>query len=206
MVEDREVTRLLWQRWLNRQPDLLVLDAFADGESALQALPQRAPDVLMVDWHLGEGRMDGIELIRQVKQCLPRVRCLICTAYDSDGLPACAVRAGACGFLYKSDPLMGLPAAIRAAAADQHPISAAATNRLVKEMQQPAAAVDEANGLLSPRQHEILRLLAKGLPAKQVADRLSLTENTVTSYRKVIFRRLGVTKLVEAMARVRMDT
>lgn len=204
IVEDIAEIRMLWQHYLNQQFDISVLDTFTNAETALRVLPKRTPDLLLADWDLSEGRMNGIELIQTLRPKLPKLRSLICTHNDADDLPARAFAAGAAGFIYKSDPLPDLPRKLRAVMAGEHPVSPRAATRLVRSLQQAALVTSPSPPTLSQRQREILRLLGQGLTAKEVADRLGLKQDTVTSYRKDIFRRLGVTKLVEALARAQL--
>jgi DNA-binding NarL/FixJ family response regulator len=95
LIDDRPATRALWRRVLDRQGDLAVLDEFTDAASALAQLPDRLPAVLLVDWHLGDELMDGLELIRLLKTDHPQLCCLLITAYDLHHLPAEAARCGA---------------------------------------------------------------------------------------------------------------
>ena len=205
IVEDIAELRLLWQHYLNQQLDLGVIDTFNNAETALRVLPQRPPDLLLTDLDLGPDRMNGLDLIRAAKLRLPKLRAVLCTHQECDKLPARAFAAGADGFLYKSDPLTDLPHKLRAVMAGEHPVSARAATHLVRSLQKPEPESPLAPPALSPRQREILRLLGRGLAAKEVAHRLGLKETTVASYRKVIFRRLGVTKLVEALDRAQLD-
>lgn len=205
LVEDDAQRRQLVELCLNLTPDLRVLEAYPDAETALLKIAQRPPRVLLVDWHLGPDRMDGIELIRRVKEQLPRVRSVVCSHYDLDGLPAAAVRAGAVGFLYKNDPLTTLPAIVREAAAGGHPVSAAAAARLLEIKNAPLPDLQPPEVALNPRQYQVLQLLAKGLSLARVAEQLCLSEHTVATHRSAILRRLGVASLKEALTRLRMD-
>jgi DNA-binding NarL/FixJ family response regulator len=205
LVEDDARRRQLVELCLNLTPDLRVLETYPDAETALLKIAQRPPRVLLVDWHLGPDRMDGIELIRRVKEQLPRVRSVVCSHYDLDGLPAGAVRAGAVGFLYKNDPLTTLPAIVREAAAGGHPVSAAAAARLLEIKNAPLPDLPPPEVALNPRQYQVLQLLAKGLSLARVAEQLCLSEHTVATHRSAILRRLGVASLKEALTRLRMD-
>jgi DNA-binding NarL/FixJ family response regulator len=202
-VEDHDDTRDLLRRTLARQPDFAVLDDFTDAESALSQIPARLPAVLLVDWHLGEDRMNGIEFIGQAKPRFPGICYLLLTAYDLDHLPAAAVRCGADGFLYKSDPLAKLPARIRAALAGQFPCSAKAIPRLVASLRAESPAPAPAEHLLNPREREILHHLGSGRTAKETALLTHLSEHTVTTYRKSAFKKLSVHKLPEALNKLR---
>ena len=205
LVEDDARHRELVELCIQLTPDLRLLEVYPDAETALLHLPQRPPRVLLVDWHLGPDRMDGIELIRRVKEQLPRVRSVVCSHYDLDGLPAGVMRAGAVGFLYKSDPLSTLPEIIREAAAGGHPVSAAAAARLLEFKTAPLPDTEPPEVVLNPRQFQVLKLLAKGLSLARVAEQLCISEHTVATHRSAILRRLRVSSLQEALNRLRMD-
>lgn len=199
LIDDRVGTRALWRRALTRQCDLAVLDDFADAESALAHLPTRLPAVLLVDWHLGEGRMDGIELIRQIKEAFPKLCCLLITAYDLDHLPAEALRSGADGFIYKSDPLSALPDRIRAAHAGQNPLSDRAAQHLFQTLRNEGTAANAALAKLTTREREVLLRVTAGSIEKEVAAELDRSVNTIHHQLTSAYRKLGVHNRAEAL-------
>lgn len=200
LVEDDAETRKLWWRWLALQADFVLLDGFADAESALAQLPARLPAVLLVDWHLPG--TNGIELIRQLKAAQPRLRCLLITAYDLDHLPAEAVRSGADGFIYKSDPLSELPDRIRAAHAGKHPLSDRAVHYLFQSLRNEPAAGAVLEGL-TKRELEVLLRVSTGLTEKEVAAELGRSVNTIHNQLTSAYRNLGVHNRAEALTVLR---
>lgn len=205
-IEDCEPTRALVQRCLARQPDFLLQPAFADAESALIHLTESSdalPTVLLVDWHLGEGRMDGNECIRQVKTLFPQICCLLLTSVELDPLPAEAIRSGADGFLYKSDPISALPDRIRAALAGQHPISERAAQKLIATLSAEATAANTALSKLTAREREILLYVGGGPIEKEAATHFGRSVHTINNQLQSAYRKLGVHNLPEAMTRIR---
>lgn len=205
LVEDRADSRALFVRLLARQSDFSLLAQFADAESALAHLAATLatsaafPAVILVDWHLGDGRMDGLEFIRRVKALFPQLRCLLITAHDLAHLPAEAIRCGADGFLYKSDPLSELPDRIRAALAGKPALSDHAAQQLFATLRAEGAASQTQDALLTTQEAQVLRQLALGQTAKEVAVATGLTEATVATYRKNAFKKLNVHKLQAAL-------
>ncbi len=204
LIDDHADTRALWRRVLARQADLTVLNVFADAESALahfSALagqPDHLPLVILVDWHLGEGRMDGIEFIRQLKALFPGLRCILITAYDLDHLPSEAARCGADGFIYKSEPLSLLPDRIRAAHAGQNPLSDRAAQHLFQTLRNEGIAASAALAKLTPCEREVLHLVGEGRTEKEAAAQLNRSVNTLHHQLTSAYAKLGVHNRAEA--------
>lgn len=209
LVEDHADTRNLLRRSLARQPDFAVLKVFANAESALAhfSAPARRPDqlpvVILVDWHLGDGRMDGIELIHLLKELFPWLRCLLITAYDLEHLPAEAIRSGADGFIYKSDPLAALPDRVRAVHAGRHPLSDQAAQKLFVTLREEAAAARAALTKLTAREREILLFVGEGPTEKQAAAHFGLSAKTIHNHLSSAHGKLGVHNRAEALAVLR---
>ncbi len=199
LIDDRADTRALWRRSLARHGDLTVLDEFADAASALAQLPHRLPAVLLVDWHLGDGLMDGLELIRLLKTDHPQLCCLLITAYDLDHLPAEAARSGADGFLYKSDPVSQLPARIRAVHAGKHPLSDRAAQHLFQSLRHEKSAPPAALPNLTPREREVLLRVGAGRTEKEVATELGRSASTIHHQLTSAYAKLHVHNRAEAM-------
>lgn len=209
LVEDQPDMREIWRRKLAQLSGFTVVDEFTDGETALVQLgtAHRVPELLLVDWHLGAGRMDGIEPIRRVKARFPRLCCLVITAYDEvPHLPDAAARAGAAGFLYKSEPLALLPDRLRAAYDGQFPLSAAATRHLftLRQAEEAAAqSVEAALATLTTAERDTFLLLQDGLTEKEVGVRRSRSPHTIHNQLMSAYRKLGVHNHAEAVAFLR---
>lgn len=205
LVEDREPTRALLRRCLGRQPDFVLWDDFADAGAALTHMPRRRPNVAIVDWHLGDGLMDGIKFIPRIKELFPDICCLLYTAYQLEELPLEAFRSGADGFIYKSDKITRLPDRIRAALRGEFPLSARARQFLFSSLRTAgvAAIAPGHSSFLYPHEIQVLRLLAAGKTTQEVAKAACLTEAAVTTFRKNAFHKLNVHQLPEALLKLR---
>lgn len=205
LVENDTDTREITRRMLAHQTDFKVVAEFANAESAL-AYAKSSTDafnVFLVDWHLGTGRMDGIELIRQLKKCFPSLCCLLITAFDLEHLPATAARGGADGFIFKSDPLKALPERIRAAHAGQLPLSEKAAKYLFATVRAESRAVGKALEPLTPCERQTILRIAEGRTQKEVATERHLSVHTVHNQLTSAYRKLGVHHHAEAIALLR---
>jgi len=205
LVEDDPDTRETIRRTLSRQVDFTVVAEFADAESAL-AYVENHPDefnVFVVDWHLGKGRIDGIELIRRLRIRFPTLCFLLITAYDLEHLPAKAARSGADGFIFKSDPLKALPERIRAACAGQFPISEKAAKYLFATVRAEGGALTAMLEKLSPCERETILRIVDGHTQQQVADERGLSVHTIHNQLTSAYRKLGVHHHAEAMTLLR---
>lgn len=207
LLEDDKDTRELLRRSLSRQPDFVVVKAFADAEALLAWLatlpPAQRPKVILVDWHLGDGRMDGIELICQVKLRFPDICCVLITAYDLEHLPGEAARSGADGFIFKSDSIKLLPARIRAALAGKFPLSAKAAQYLFTTLRAEGAALSAALQKLTACERSTLLRVMEGGSEKMVAAERNRSVNTIRNQLASAYGKLGVHNLAEAMTVVR---
>lgn len=207
IVDDHADTRETLRRTLDRQPDFRVVAEFADAEAALAWLAAQPatqmPDVFLVDWHLGDGRMDGIVSIRHFKCRCPWSCCLLITAYDLEHLPAEAARSGADGFIFKSDPLKALPGRIRAALVGRFPVSPKAAQYLFTTLREEGAAAAATLNQLTAREREILLFMSDGSTEKQAAAHFGLSGKTIHNHLGNAYAKLGVHSRTEALALLR---
>lgn len=205
LVEDDADTREIIRRTLFRQADFTVVAEFADAESALVSVEKHpgAFNVFVVDWHLGKGRMDGIELIRRLRNRFPTLCFLLITAYDLEHLPANAARSGADGFIFKSDPLKALPDRIRAACAGQFPVSEKAAKYLFATVRAEGSALTAVLEKISPCERQTFLRIVDGRTQQQVADERGLSVHTIHSQLTSAYRKLGVHHHAEAMTLLR---
>lgn len=206
LVEDQPEMRELWRRKLARLAGFVVLDEFADAATVLAGLGTtwRVPQLILVDWNLGEGRMNGIEFIRRSKARFPRLCCVLITAYDEvPDLPDAAARAGAAGFLYKSEPLAQLPERLLAAYAGEFPLSPAATRHLFTLRQAEGAvqaSVEAALKNLTATERATFLLLRDGLTEKEIAVRRRRSPRTIHNQLMSAYAKIGVHNHAEAVA------
>lgn len=202
LVDDDPAVRDLWTRQLNRAAGFDITGVFADAESALPALLAHPPKLLLADRQLPG--MDGLGLIRRVKAAHPAMFVVLITNHDLEDLPVAALRAGVNGCLLKPDSPVALPARLRAVVDGTCVYSLRVLQRLSEQLHAgPPVPPDVRRRLarLTPREREVLRAFARGLPGKLVADRLQISEATVKTHKEHIVRKLGVQGFMEAAVR-----
>jgi DNA-binding NarL/FixJ family response regulator len=193
VVEDEVWVRRGLVEMLRAAPGIAVSDA-RTGATALAIAQQTPPDVALVD--LGLPDISGIELIAQLRRAVPACVSLVFTIHDDAPTILSALRAGARGYLLKSAGSDRIVAALREAVAGGLPLSAAVASLLVETMlSSDKAAADES---LTPRETELLALLARGQTYAQCAATMQIGVGTVQSYVKTIYAKLDVTSKAEA--------
>ena len=202
IVDDQELVRTGFRLFLETQDDLEVVGEARDGAEAIDRAQQLQPDVILMDIRMP--RMDGVEATRRLTSAglEPPPRVLVLTTFDLDEYVFGALRAGAAGFLLKDAPRERLVEAIRVVHSGDALLSPSITRRLVEDfaartdpLQPPPALVDE----LTPREREVLVLVARGLSNREIADRLVVTEATVKSHVGSILMKLGLRDRVQAV-------
>jgi DNA-binding NarL/FixJ family response regulator len=202
VADDHQVVRAGFAALLDTQPDFTVVGTACDGAEAVALGRQLHPDVVLMDVRMPG--TDGIEATRQLEageQGCPRV--LILTTFDLDEYVFDALRAGASGFLLKDVTAERLFDAVRVVAAGEALLAPAVTRRLISEFARTRrtapAATAPALGLLTPRETEVLRLVAEGLSNQQVAVRLVVTEETVKTHVSRVLHKLGLRDRTQAV-------
>jgi DNA-binding NarL/FixJ family response regulator len=192
LVDDHLVVRSGLRALLGTQPDLTVLAEAASGEEALDLVREHAPDVVVMDLAMGAG-MDGIEAIRRLRQINTRQAILVFTTYDSDADIVRAVDAGAMGYLLKDAAPGEIFAAVRGAVQGRSVMSPPVASRLFQQLRNP-------DGILTPREAELLGLLTEGLSNRELGRRLFISEATVKTHLAHIYAKLGVETRAAAIA------
>ena len=197
LLDDHQVVREGVRRLLEATGDLAVVGEAAGAGDALELLRAIEADVALLDVRLPDG--DGIEVCREIRSEHPHVACLMLTSYADDEALAKAILAGASGYVLKQIAGNELVSSIRAVAAGHILIDRATRDRviaLLRHSQREAEAKDR----LSPREQEILDLIATGKTNRQIADRLFLAEKTVKNYVSNLLAKLGMGRRSEAAA------
>ncbi|MEU5878336.1 response regulator transcription factor [Spirillospora sp. NPDC047279] len=184
IVDDHPVVRAGLRALLSSEPDIEVVGEAADGAEAVRQAGLAEPDLVLMDLQLGEG-IDGVEATRRILALPGAPRVLVLTTYDSDADIARAIDVGAAGYLLKAGPPDELFRGIQTAVRGETALSPKVASRLLKRVREPAPA-------LSPREIEILELLAKGLSNRRIAKELFISEATVKTHLVHIFGKLGV--------------
>jgi DNA-binding NarL/FixJ family response regulator len=183
---------------LGTEPDLEVVGQAATGREALSLVAERDPDVLLLDLEMPD--LDGVGVLRQLREAGSRTRTIVFTAFDTDERIIAAVEAGAAGYLLKGAPRADVFAAVRTVAAGGSllaPVAASAVLRRVRGEPTPAHSVPP----LTPRERAVLEHLARGLGNKQIAAALGISERTVKFHVSAVFAKLGASNRTEAVTR-----
>lgn len=175
--------------------DLTCVCTCRNATAALQRLPSLAPDVIVMDIHLPDG--SGIEVTARLKRLLPETQILMFTIHDDTEQIVKALEAGASGYLLKDTGPAEIVAAIRDIRNHGAPMSREVARKLVESLHhsKPSAASES----LTPREAEILNLLAEGLLYKEIGERLAIKFDTVGTHVKSIYRKLHVRSRMEAV-------
>ena len=184
LVDDHVVVRAGLRALLDSQPDIEVIAEAGTGEAAVDAVTTFRPQLVTMDLALGTG-IDGVEAIRRIRQVDRNLPVLVFTTYDTDADVVRAIDAGAIGYLLKDSTPQEIFAAVRGAAAGQSVLSPPVASRLLQQMQRPEEA-------LTPREAELLTLLAKGMTNKELGKALFISEATVQTHLAHIYAKLGV--------------
>lgn len=198
IVEDDAVVRQILTDWISQAPDFRFVSSYGEGGEAIAGLPQDGPQVVLMDINLPD--VSGIECVRQLKVAMPGAQFLMLTVYEDADHIFEALAAGATGYLLKRTPREELLAAIRQVHEGGSPMTSYIARKVVQAFQRPLAKTPADNNL-SPREWEVLKLLARGLAYKQIADSLGITISTVNTYIMRIYEKLHVRSRGEAVAR-----
>jgi DNA-binding NarL/FixJ family response regulator len=202
IVEDASGVRRNLQRLIEETPGFACLCACDCGEDALREIPRVRPDVVLMDLHLPN--LSGIECTARLKELLPTLQVIILTVYDDAETIFNALRAGACGYLLKRTAPEKILAAITEVRQGGAPMTSEIARKLVETFQEtPAQNATELN--LTPREQEILELLSQGFANKEIAQRLSLSFDTIRWHLKQIYEKLHVRSRTEAAHKFRSD-
>ncbi|MGD0683632.1 MAG: response regulator transcription factor [Streptosporangiaceae bacterium] len=200
VADDHEVVRAGFAALLDTQPDFTVLGTASDGAQAVRISRELRPDVILMDVRMPG--TDGIEATRQLTGGAAGPRVIILTTFDLDEYVYDALCAGASGFLLKDVTAERLFDAVRVVAAGEALLAPAVTQRLISEfarLRPAAAAPPAAVAGLTPRETEVLRLLAEGLSNPEIAGRLVITEETVKTHVSRVLHKLALRDRAQAV-------
>jgi DNA-binding NarL/FixJ family response regulator len=202
VADDHQVVRTGFAALLDTQPDFTVIGTACDGAEAVRISRELSPDVVLMDVRMPG--MDGIEATRQLAGSAaggPRI--LILTTFDLDEYVYDALRAGAGGFLLKDVTAERLFDAVRIVAAGEALLAPTVTRRLISEFArlrpQPDTPPTAALAALTPRETQVLRLVAEGLSNPEIAARLVVTEETVKTHVSRVLSKLGLRDRTQAV-------
>jgi DNA-binding NarL/FixJ family response regulator len=194
IADDHPVVRDGLAAILSTQPDFEIAGQAAGGAEAVAEAARLRPDVILLDLEMPE--MDGVEALRQMRQADPQARAIVFTAFDTDERILGAVRAGAKGYLLKGAPREEIFNAVRVVYAGGSLLQPVVATRLLQQVSHPRPKAAEA---LTPREMAVLHLMARGMPNKEIAAELVITERTVKYHVSSIMGKLGASNRTEAV-------
>ncbi|GHF43401.1 MULTISPECIES: response regulator [Streptomyces] len=205
IVDDQAMVRAGFAALLAAQPDIDVVGDAADGRQGVALARERRPDVVLMDVRMPE--LDGLEAARQIldlpEDAAHRPKVLMLTTFDVDDYVYEALRAGASGFLLKDAPPADLISAVRVVAAGEALLAPSVTRRLIADFAAQRPARRRAPALrpnrLTPRETEVLGLIARGLSNQEIAASLVLAEQTVKTHIGRILAKLGLRDRAQAV-------
>jgi DNA-binding NarL/FixJ family response regulator len=196
IVEDNRSFRDKLAAYLNEKPEFSCVGLFDSAEDALKSIPRLMPDVVLMDIHLPS--LSGVACTRKLKDLCPSVQILILTVYEDNERIFGALKAGASGYLLKRADPADILAAIQEVRHGGAPMSSQIARRVVQSFRE-AGTEPEKEEKLSQREEEILQQLAKGYSTKEIADKSSISVNTVRTHLQHIYEKLHVRSRTEAV-------
>ena len=200
IVEDQELVRTGLRMILDAADGIEVVGEAADGAGVPDLVRRATPDVVLMDIRMPD--VDGIEATRRLAASGSPARVIVLTTFDLDEHVHAALRAGASGFLVKDGPAEEMLTAVRVVAAGESLLSPSVTRRVIAELvSHPEPSERRPPGLdeLTPREDEVLRLLARGRSNAEIADELVVSHETVKSHVARILMKLGARDRVQAV-------
>jgi DNA-binding NarL/FixJ family response regulator len=198
IVEDSDKLRETLVRVLNRADGFRCVSHYANAEDALKDLPEAKPDVVLMDINLPG--MNGVECVRQLKKIAPEIQVMMLTVYEDTENIFDALAAGASGYMLKRTAGKELLEAIAEVKRGGSPMTTHIARKVVQSFQRSAAAAAQTESL-SEREQQVLDLLSQGLMYKEIADKLSISYETVHTYIRRIYEKLQVRTRTEAVAK-----
>jgi DNA-binding NarL/FixJ family response regulator len=192
IVDDHGLVRAGIRALLERHSGIEVVDEASNGRDALRLIRHHEPDIVLLD--IAMPAPNGLEVVRQLAKDLSKVRCIILSMHADEEHVWQALQAGAAGYLVKGGSLEELELAIRSVAHGETYLSPGVSGPVIKEyIRRTSPDADSANpDILTPRQREILQMIAEGKSTKQIALLLNVSVKTVESHRAQLMKRLGV--------------
>jgi DNA-binding NarL/FixJ family response regulator len=191
IADDHDIIREGIKNILHKQPEYEIAGEAEDGEEVLEKVGKLKPDILLLD--ITMPKKSGLEILDQVRRLSRQTKIIIISVHKADAYVMRALKAGVKGYLNKENAADDLLPALRKVAAGQVYLSAEASSYLLeKASKSPEELAQE--GLLSERETDVLRLVAEGKTAKEIADALFISPRTVENYKNNILKKLSLHK------------
>lgn len=196
LIDDHPIVREGFARAIADEPDMEIVGQAGTAAEALRETLATKPDVVLVDLNIPD--RDGIELLGALRAQLPTAKLLVLSGYDDEFRVAEALRAGAAGYLVKTSRIDEVIDGIRRVVVGGAPLSARIAGAVVRAMRKPMGG-EGSSGLeaLTPRERQVLRLLAAGTSTRETASQLTISPKTVETHRVRIYAKLGCKSAVE---------
>ncbi|HVK67236.1 MAG TPA: response regulator transcription factor [Polyangium sp.] len=195
LIDDHPVLREGFAKALEAEPGMTVVGQAGTAADALREVQSIKPEVVLVDLNIPD--RDGIELLAALRVQVPSAKLLVLSCYDDEFRVAEALRAGAQGYLVKTSELAEVIDGIRRIASGGAPLSQRIAGAVVRAMRKPAPEGTGGLDALTPRERQVLRLLAAGISTRETAARLTISPKTVETHRVRIYAKLGCKSAVE---------
>ncbi|HKE15367.1 MAG TPA: response regulator transcription factor [Kofleriaceae bacterium] len=190
LADDHTLVRAGIRGLLTELPGVEVVGEAGDGQEALRLIEEVRPDVVLLD--VGMPGLNGLEVAGRIATLDPAIRVVILSMHLSEEYVLRALRAGCAGYLLKASAVSELEVAIRRVADGETYLTPAVSRRVLSDYVQRTRGAEEPLEALTPRQREVLQLVAEGNSSKEIAQRLGLSPKTVETHRAQIMERLGV--------------
>lgn len=191
LAEDHTIVRQALRALLEQEPDLVVVGEAEDGREALERAAETQPDIVLMD--ITMPGLNGIEATQRLRDSVPRARVLILSMHEDASVVVRALRAGACGYVLKRSAAEELVSAIRAVARGECFVSASFPRSLVPRY----ASIEAGEAKLTPREREVLQLLAEGRRNQEIAALLGTSVKTAEAHRANLLRKLHLRNVAE---------
>lgn len=199
IADDHDLARSGLRAMLAGEPDLTVIGEARDGEEALDLCRRLQPDLALLDVRMP--RLDGLAATHAIRQHAPRVSVVIFTMHDSPQYLEEAIKAGAAGYILKDATRRELIDAVRGVLSGESFLNGALTTRLLRQLARTSRPGASPPEMLTPRELEVLGLVAQGLTNREIGDRLSISGGTAKVHVERIIGKLGVADRTQAAVR-----
>lgn len=199
IVEDDAQTRKILASWITRAPGFQLLGEWSNAEAALAPLGELRPNVVLMDINLPG--INGVEAVRKLKPLLQQTQFVMLTVYEDTDHIYDALAAGATGYLLKETPRAELVNALQEVNQGGSPMTSNIARKVVQSFRQPQQSTLASEEALSPREQEVLDLLARGYLYKEISERLQIGVPTVNTYVRRVYEKLHVRSRGQAVAK-----
>ena len=195
IADDHTMVRESLVSLLQADGNVEVVAQAADGMEALEKALLTRPDIVIAD--LSMPRLNGIEVVRRLREALPDTKVLVLTMHQEDEYVLQAVRAGASGYLVKDSAGAELLAAVHSLHAGRGYFGPQASKTLAQQLQNPERTLDDPYGRLTAREREVFHLIAEGMTTKEIARRLGISVKTAENHRSRVIDKLDLRNTAE---------